>query len=675
MRATATVLALLAAASIALAGDALDDLRSADPEARARGRAALAAAGSDELLQRALADASGPVRAAAASVLAGAPARATPVLRAALRDLLRDRAADRSARAAAALALGAAKDAAAAGELRAALADFPAEASLALADLGDPGPLPDLRRVASDLGGDAPPETGYALALLGDPAGEDLLLAHLVDERASVATAALHLLRRLTGEDLGPALGAWKEAVRVRRLGVALGERDREKSEAALNEAIARGATAGADFLRVLRGARSTPEARAGAALGLGLLGHAEAGPDLLAASRPGQDPFVRVYAIEALGRIAWAPAAPDLARMLVNDEDAEVQRSFYESRDPFCMVQPAAARALLAMGCDGAMAAIVDELSIGGTFTLPTACVAEFRVRVYWEALAILRDHGGPGAADGFGFVPEASPAERAAAGARAVAWWNSRPRDLAVKRRGRFDDPGFVAGVNREIRILGEYKFLEMDRSRRALILLGGPAVPHLAAAVASTAADDPSGQRRIGAAQVLGSIGSPDGVAPLRAAFARAELLPVRLQALRSLAAIGPPEGVPEAVALLASSNADERGAAAEALALSPTPGGAAAAARVLQAADLDPALRVHLATARLAGRDPGGLPVLLGYLADADVVLRRRAWAGIDRWTVGLGPFDPESGAGVDEVRARGEAWTAKPRWSTDPEAPR
>ncbi|HEU4395290.1 MAG TPA: hypothetical protein VFS92_06965, partial [Planctomycetota bacterium] len=104
MRTTTAALALLAAASIALAGDALDDLRSADPDTRARGRAALAAEGSDDLLQRALADASGPVRAAAAAVLSEAPARATPALRAALRDLLRDRAADLSARAAAALA-------------------------------------------------------------------------------------------------------------------------------------------------------------------------------------------------------------------------------------------------------------------------------------------------------------------------------------------------------------------------------------------------------------------------------------------------------------------------------------------------------------------------------------------------------------------------------------------
>ena len=55
------------------------------------------------------------------------------------------------------------------------------------------------------------------------------------------------------------------------------------------------------------------------------------------------------------------------------------------------------------------------------------------------------------------------------------------------------------------------------------------------------------------------------------------------------------------------------------------------------------------------------------MLLGYLADADPVLRRRAWAGIDRWTEGLGPFDPAGGAGVEAVRVRVEAWQAAPRF--------
>jgi HEAT repeat protein len=131
--------------------------------------------------------------------------------------------------------------------------------------------------------------------------------------------------------------------------------------------------------------------------------------------------------------------------------------------------------------------------------------------------------------------------------------------------------------------------------------------------------------------------------------------------------ALAALLPPGGVPEALRLLASGHPDERAAAAEALALCPTPGSAGPVAGRLADPAADPVLRIHLATALLAGRDPAGLPVLVGYLADADVVLRRRAWAGIDRWTEGLGPFDPETGTGVEGVRGGLEAWSASPRF--------
>jgi HEAT repeat protein len=138
-------------------------------------------------------------------------------------------------------------------------------------------------------------------------------------------------------------------------------------------------------------------------------------------------------------------------------------------------------------------------------------------------------------------------------------------------------------------------------------------------------------------------------------------------VRCQLLLALAALRPEGGVPEAVRLLGGANAEERAAAAEALSLSPTPAGAGAAARALAAPGLDPALRANLAGALLAGRDPAGVEVLLGYLADPDVVLRRRAWAALDRWVEGLGPFDPEGGTGVAETRARWEAQAASPRF--------
>ena len=54
-------------------------------------------------------------------------------------------------------------------------------------------------------------------------------------------------------------------------------------------------------------------------------------------------------------------------------------------------------------------------------------------------------------------------------------------------------------------------------------------------------------------------------------------------------------------------------------------------------------------------------------LLGYLRDPDVVLRRRAWEAMDRWVEGLGPFDPESGTGFENVSRSWDAQKASPRF--------
>ncbi len=665
--AAAAAVGAMLLASLAVAGDALDDLRSADPSARARGRAALEAEAGEVLLLRALEAPEGPVREAGASVVEAAPLRATPRVREALRTLLRDGRADRAPRAAAARALGAAKDAGSAADIREALGDFPAEAALALASLGDASAIPDLRRVREADGDAVCPEVGYALAALGDPSGEDLLLARLGGTDPAAASAALLLLRRLTGRDLGPSVPLWTDAVRLRRLGAALGDRDWEASERALSSVLERGPAAGADLLAVFRDGGAPREGRAKAALGLGLLRTEEAGPALLEASKPGQDPYLRVYAVEALGRIAWAPAAAALARMLVDDEDMEVAKSFYDSQVPFVEIQGTTIRALLAMGADGALGAAVDQVSKGRVGVLPTALVSDFKVRVLYEALAILRDYGGPGAKDVFGFQPEAPEGERAAAGGHAAAWWRGRPRDLAVPDRARWSDPLFTAAVAREIRILGAYKFLEMDRSRRALILLGRPAVPALCAALSADAASDPSGQTRIGAAQVLASIGRPEAVPAVRGALARAESGPLRSHLLLALAALGPPGGIPEAVRMLGAPAADERAAAVEALALSPTAGAGPPLAEALRRAGEDPPLRIAAAGALLGLRDASAVEVLLGYLGDPDVILRRRAWEVLDRWVEGMGPFDPAEGTGVDVVRSRWEAGKASPRF--------
>jgi HEAT repeat protein len=663
---TAAALLLLGLATFA-SPDALEDLRSTDPEVRARGRAALLDDTEGALLLRALRAPEGIVRGAAASVLAEDPARATSTLRTALRELLRDRASDSAARGTAARALGAAKSLEAAVDLRAALRDLPREAALALAEIGDSDSLPELRKLRDAAPAEAPAELGYALTVLGDRTGEEILIARLAGGEGVGAATALHLLRRLTGKDLGPSVALWTEALRVRRLAAALADRDWERSEAAFGEAMARGAAAANDFAAILADRDAASEARGKAAEGLGLLGHEDAGPILEQASGLGQDPWVRVFAIEALGRIAWAPAAPFLARMLVNDEDTEVQKTFFDSRGPFHMVQSAAARALLAMGCDGAVGCVVDQLSKGGVGILPTANVADYRIRVYYEALATLRDYGGPAAKDGFGFLPEAPDPARAAAAARAVAWWRARPRDLAVTRRARFEDPLFAARIAKEIAILGQYKFLEMDRSRRTLILIGSPAVPHLVAAVGTRPVDDPSGQTRIGAAQVLASIGHPDGIPAVRAALARAEIAPVRCQILVALGGLGPKEGVPEALPLLASRSPDERAAAAEALGRCPTPNSAAAVAKALAAPDLDASARIHLGAALLAVREPAGMEPILGYLRDPDVVLRRRAWDAAERWVEGLGPFDPDTGTGFEQVSHAWDAQKASPRY--------
>ncbi len=658
-------LALLLAAT--LAGDPIEDLRSTDARERARGQAALEADAEGSLLLRALRAPDGPVREAGAAAAAAHPERSSPGVRLALRAILRDRDAGGAPRAAAARALAAAKDAGAVPDLRAALPDLPRDASLALADLADASALPELRSLRDRDPAAAIPELGYALAVLGDPAGEEILLARLAGADPGAASAALHLLRRLTGKDLGPSVALWTEVFRLRRLAAALGDRDVDAAEKAMEAALASGPGAAADLLSVLSDRSAPREARGKAALALGILGSQDAGPALLEASRIGEDPWVRVYALEALGRVAWAPAAPVIARMLVNDEDTEVPKSFADSGLPFDMVQTAGARALVDMGCEGALGVFVEQLSRGGLSLLPTACVNEFRIRVLYAAMDSLRTFGGPGAADGFGFQPEAGEREKAAAADRAVRWWRSRPADLAVKARARFDDPLFAARVHREIEILGQYKFLEMDRSRRALILLGSPAVPHLSAAVAADPAADPNGQTRIGAAQVLAGIGHPSGIPPVRAALARAELLPVRCQLLVALAVLGPPGGVPEAIPLLDGSSDDERAAAADALSRCPTPRSGPALRRAFARRDLDATRRLLLGAALLGIRDGAGAEPLLAALADRDRVLRRRAWEGLDRFVEGLGPFDPETGEGAADVRARFEARKANPRF--------
>jgi HEAT repeat protein len=308
-----------------------------------------------------------------------------------------------------------------------------------------------------------------------------------------------------------------------------------------------------------------------------------------------------------------------------------------------------------------------VEQICRGGLQLLPGACVNDFRIRVLYAAMDALRRHGGAGAKDAFGFQPEAGEKEKAAAAARAAAWWRSRPADLDVKARGRFDDPLFVARVHREIEILGQYKFLEMDRSRRALILLGSTAVPHLAAAIAADPAADPQGQTRIGAALALSGIGRAEGIPPVRRALARAELVPVRCQLLVALAILGPPDGVPEAAKLLDAPTDDERGAAVDALARCPTPGSLPALRRAAARKDLDPARRLLLATALLGVRDGSGGDLLAAACADADRTTRRRAWEGLDRYVDGLGPFDPDAGEGAAQVKSRWEAAKAAPRF--------
>ncbi len=664
------VAAALLAAAAALPGDAVEDLASPDPALREAARAALDADPSGDLALRALRSPSPLAREAAADCLLAHPDRAGPAQRAALRGLLAERGGARTARAAAARALGAAGDAGAARELRAALPELPVEAALALAELRDAGALPDLRALRAASGDAVPAEVAYALAVLGDPEGGPLLLRRLEDADPAVSAAALHLLRRWTGLDHGPSVAPWSEALRLRSLAARLADRDWEAGERALQEVLARGAAGGPDLLAILGDRGAAVEGRAKAALGLGLLRWEEAGPALLEASRIGRDPWLRVYALEALGRIAWAPAAPDIARMLVNDEDPEPAKTFFDSTVPYHEVQGAGARALLDMGCEGALALFADQLSRGGVGILPTALVADYKIRIPWTALGVLREFGGPAAGDGFGYLPEAGEAERRAAGERIAAWWRSRPRDFAVPLRARFEDPLFAAGVDREIGILGRYKFLEMDRSRRALILLGSPALPRLTAALVVAPEADPSGQQRIGVAQVLQEIGRPEAAGPLRTALARAEIPPVRIQMVRSLAALGPPGGVPEAVRLLGSPLPDERAAAAEALALCPTPDSRAAIRGALAGAGEDPPLRIALATALLGLRDPEGMRWLLPCLSDPETILRRRAFEGMDRWVEGLGPFDPRAadpGPAAAEVGRRWAAQAAAPRF--------
>ncbi|MHC4923541.1 MAG: HEAT repeat domain-containing protein [Planctomycetota bacterium] len=669
MRFAATLLLVLGAATATASAqdeDALRLLTSATAEERERGRELLRGDDSGSLLRSALMSGEPLAQEAAAAIIVKWEGEVPLVVRSPLRALLRNEKAAEVARRAAARALGALKDTASRVDLQRAAEAIPEDALLALAEIAEPAALPLVQRLRETMGEKFPVEGAYALAILGDAGGEDLLLDHLAGSTPGVAQLAHHLLRRLTGRDIGPSVARWREAIRMRQLARALGDRDWDASEAALTAALEDSVRAQGDLLHVLQHEPYGSDARAKAALGLGLLGSAAAGPALLEAATPGRDPFVRVYALEALGRVAWSPAAPRLARWLVFDEDTEVAKSFFDSTVPFHTVQPAACGALLAMGAEGAFGAVVDRLSTGGLGILPTPLVSFFKVRVHHEDLALFRRYGGPGAADGFGFLPDGSDEDRHAAGQRAVAWWLSHPKNLNVETRANWSDPAFVAAVEQEIVTLGEYKFLEMDRSRRALILLGSPVVPHLVNTLARDPESDPTGQSRAGIAGVLASIGARDAIPAVRDAMKRAKLAPVKAKLLTSLADLHPDGGVPEAMEFLRSSDPSLKGAAAEALGTAPTADAAPVLRKVLAAGGKDRLLRIRCAGALLAIRDTTGISVLLDALDHDDSIVRRQSWKKLDAHVEGLGPYEPRSGKG-GAVRARWEAMSEAPRF--------
>ncbi len=495
---------------------AIRALDSADAAARAAAEAALRELdGRDELVAAVLRDpeAFGTLGPAARETLVGLAGEVElAYVNGSLRRIVRD---DREApgvRRAAVVVLGERGGVADVVALGSALEPFPNEAARALAAIGGRSATAVLRK-HWERGADA--AVGAALVKLGDPRPLSALAILLRDDDGARRERAGLLLTWATGRELPPEPAAWDTYVRRRGLADQLGQEDLERAQNAVQELAGvlrsrSSANLESDLAAVLADASWPLYARNGAALTLGL-GDARGAQDvLLAATRNLEEGSVRLYAAEALARMGDLSVAVPFADMLVHDEDRDRIKARRRSTGEFFPVDPGLARALLRLGCRGAVEPMLELLA------------GDYRTRMHRDTLRCLREATG---GEDFGFEPDAAMEDRRAAVARARAWWAQGREKMVLAARA--DDPGrsvFRKQVDERIAKLGAFKFLHQLRAKKALIIVAEPALPQLLAALS-----DEDLHVRMGVAEVLRGAGLRTA-GPALAARLRVEESPV-------------------------------------------------------------------------------------------------------------------------------------------------
>jgi hypothetical protein len=424
-----------------------------------------------------------------------------------LRAIVADHAAAPAARKAAARALaktGGVADVSALGD---AVAAAPDEAVRALVAIGGPAAVNALRRG----GGDDPPLEVYAgLARLGDSSALPRLAAAL---RGPDAARAAELLKWATGRDVDGGPDAWDALLRRREIVERFADLDNDKAGDAVDEIAAKLKTSAAgplaeDLVAILRDRAWPVYARNKAALALGLGGvTTPAAKDaLLWACRSEhyadrEDGSVRMYAADALARVGDLSCTVKLAYYLNFDEDEDRIAAKRTGEGDFPPVDPCIVRALLRIGCRGAIDRIIALLA------------AEYRTRLHRDCLRALDEVSG---GRDFGFHPDVAKPERMQAVDRIRAWWYEARETIPLAPKA--DDPGwdsFRKQIDEQIATLGGFKFLYQMRAKNILIDLAEPAFPQIVAALSSD-----NEHVRMGAADVLGAAALRAAAAPLAA-----------------------------------------------------------------------------------------------------------------------------------------------------------
>jgi HEAT repeat protein len=565
-----------------------------------------------------------------------------------LRTIVADAAAPLPARKAAARALAKTGSLADVSSLGDAIPAIPDESVRALVAIGGPTAVNALRRG----GGDDPPlEVDAGLALLGDASR----LPHLVQAlRGGDAARAASLLRWATGRDLPAESAAWEGFLRRRDLAARFADVDNDKAGDAVDEIAAKlrakDAVLAEDLVGILRDRAWPAPARDKAALALGLGEVRSAQDALLWACRSGHKEdrevgSVRMYAANALARVGDLSCAPVLVAMLNNDEDEDRISARRTGEGDFHPVDPCLIRALLRLGCRGAIDRAIDLLA------------GEYRTRLHRDCLRALADVGGPDC----GFQPDAEKAQRKVAVDRIRAWWREHREKIAIAPKA--DDPGrdsFRKVVDENIAQLGGFKFLYQMRAKNLLIDLAEPALPQIEAALSHE-----SEHIRMGAADVLAAAALRDAAKPLAAQLVIEKNPAVRTRLLAALEICGRPDGVRpiagtdvvDAVrAALADKSIDVRIAAIRALAVVGEMG--ADGARLVALRDdeknADESLRFAASAALLRLSVRRELVQLAAQLRSEDLLMRSAAarelqYAGID-----LQGYDPDAAAADREA---------------------